>query len=88
MVLTLFKEGGKVLCITLYKTLMDVFRPNYMNKEDAYKILGVTSTANSDLITKRYLDLFNRNSRMNNGSKYLQSKIKNAYEFLSKDFEK
>ncbi|WUR02253.1 uncharacterized protein VNE69_01192 [Vairimorpha necatrix] len=81
MVLTLFKEGSKVLSVALYKTLVDILSTNQMTKDEALKILQVSDQQDKSEIYKKYKNLYDRNE---NKSKYLQSKIKNAYEFLTK----
>lgn len=84
MALTILKEGIKVITVALYKTLLSFISRNLMSKEEAYKILDINLQESKEKIYKKYKDLYNKNSEENNGSSYLQSKIKNAYDFICK----
>jgi DnaJ-domain-containing protein 1 len=84
MALTIIKEGSKVVAIALYKTIISTINTNTMTRDEACSILDINSTADKENIYKRYKELYEKNSENNNGSRYLQSKIKNAFKFLNK----
>lgn len=79
MVVNLIKEGTKVLSLSLYKTIQSFFYMNIMTEVEAHKILNIKSKSN---IYDNYKYLYEINSKTNNGSPYLQSRIKNAYNFI------
>jgi DnaJ-domain-containing protein 1 len=84
MALTIIKEGSKVVAIALYKTIISTINTNTMTRDEACSILDINSTADKENIYKRYKELYEKNSENNNRSRYLQSKIKNAFKFLNK----
>lgn len=84
MPLTIIKEGSKVIATALYKTIISSINTNIMTREEALNILDINFTESRENIYKRYKELYEKNSESNNGSRYLQSKIKNAFKFLNK----
>lgn len=85
MVLIILREGVKVLSTAFFKTIKETFKQNYMTVEEARKILNIDKDASQETIFKKYEKLYNRNSKENKGSEYLQMIISNAFKILKED---
>lgn len=82
MLTTIIKEGGRTLARALVRTISDVMFGSRMSRAEAKMILNVSSES-EDEVRAVFLRMHKANSRENNGSPYLQSKVLNAYTLLS-----
>ena len=75
-------EGLHSLGKALGMTVSSLALPGRMRVQEARNILQVPENYSRGEIKDRYERLYRANSRENSGSKYIQSKVKNAYAVL------
>lgn len=85
--MVLFKEGGKALGNAFVRTLSDTFFGDRMSESEAEMILDISSNSDNEALQSVFFRMYQANSKDNDGSPYLQSKILAAYNLLvqSKD---
>lgn len=70
--------------IAFVNTINQVLFPYEMNRSEALKILNLENDFKTEELNSKFKKFYFANSLEKKGSPYIQSKIKNAYEYLKK----
>lgn len=82
MFLSILISIPKIVIKSFIKTFYSIIFPNSMSSLEAGRILNLNDKFTKDELKSKYNNYYHINSNNNNGSEYIRSKIKNAYDYL------
>jgi hypothetical protein len=68
----------------LLETLKQTFSPYSMSEIEALKIMNLNSQFTHQELDSQFKKFYDGNSKKNSGSPYIQTKVKNAYDYLAR----